>query len=690
MKFINTDLLKVEEIESLIMSKSPNDVADVLTPKLKKYCFIHNDILYIYDLGLFVYDKIESKTKDKELQTIITGYINESIKALSKEKQELLQLKYDKGLGKILKNSFINENNSQIITGLKEKQNLFSGDFYEIHYRNGYIDLKDLKFKQRTQKHYVCNYIDRMYVKSTKQQQDNLLYHLTQIYPKNEDLEAIMFILGSAMTGRAIKEQKILFLLGLGSAGKSTIMKITQMAVEGYLETLETEAFSMSNSNADKTFSTFYNRPTVRIIWTNEPKEDKIDKSKFKGFCEGEMKGKLLWEQGTHNFNHNALPVFTANVMPNIDIDSGVKRRFRGYEHKSEFVTDKSKVDESKHIYLRDRDLLEKIKNGCLLDAWVDLLSVYANKWINGEEIPIPASFQEATSEMIDVNDKFQDFIDSKLEKTNEGSNDRIGKNDMMSLYKQMYPNRHLTPQQLLACLKEKGISYNKELRSKTDGVKGCFIGIKEKDAVEEDNPLDYGFVGKNVVEEEPKVDYKTLYEEAIKKLQELENLLKPPVVVFEEKIEIPENEDDEDGVYLYVPYEYRKEAKKDGLKFDGDRKEWYSLKTNPKYLWCKMMWCQTNFKDSCHGTKLVNSKYDDLVNMFNEDRTELKKKPIEIQKVEKLEILEKTQDDNSFTNTYLDSQKVDIEESDDEEAEALFEKLCKPEREIKSTKSKS
>lgn len=121
MKFIIADLLTVEEIELLIMSKSPNDIADIITPKLKKYCFVHNDNLYIYNLQLFVYDKIESKTKDKELQTIITGYINESIKALSKEKQELLQLKFNKELGRILKNAFVNENNSQIITGLKKK-----------------------------------------------------------------------------------------------------------------------------------------------------------------------------------------------------------------------------------------------------------------------------------------------------------------------------------------------------------------------------------------------------------------------------------------------------------------------------------------------------------------------------------------------------------------------------------------
>jgi len=165
MKFIVNDLLNGKEVEKLINAISPNDIADIICPKLKKYCFIYDDTLYLYDIEICVYDKIVSKTKDKELQTAITSFINESLKALPEQKKENLILKYDKKIKQILKNTFINENNSQIITGLKEKQNKFQGDFYEIHYRNGFIDLKTLEFKRRTSKHYVCNYIDRDYVK---------------------------------------------------------------------------------------------------------------------------------------------------------------------------------------------------------------------------------------------------------------------------------------------------------------------------------------------------------------------------------------------------------------------------------------------------------------------------------------------------------------------------------------------
>ena len=141
--------------------------------------------------------------------------------------------------------------------------------------------------------------------------------------------------------------------------------------------------------------------------------------------------------------------------MPNINIDSGVSRRFLSYIHTSEFTSDKSKVDEKKHIYLLNRDLIENIIEEDLLNTWVDILAKYANKWIKGEEIPTPKSFKEATEEIIETNDNIQDFIDVKLTITTGGKADRIGKNEMIEIYKEMYPNRGMNNQILKSSLCE-------------------------------------------------------------------------------------------------------------------------------------------------------------------------------------------------------------------------------------------
>ena len=154
-----------------------------------------------------------------------------------------------------------------------------------------------------------------------------------------------------------------------------------------------------------------------------------------------------------------------------------------------------------KHIYLLNRDLIENIIEEDLLNTWIDILAQYANKWINGEEIPIPKSFKEATEEIIETNDNIQDFIDVKLTITTNGKADRIGKNEMIEIYKEMYPNRGMNHQILKSSLCERGIDWDKEIRC-FDGIKGCYYNVIRKiENNNEDNnnykfgksPIDYG-----------------------------------------------------------------------------------------------------------------------------------------------------------------------------------------------------
>jgi hypothetical protein len=337
--------------------------------------------------------------------------------------------------------------------------------------------MKTNEFKKRViNVNYASNYITRDYEKSNETQQKQLLKYIKQIYTNCDDLKVILQILGSALTGKATKDQKILFLLGQGSSGKSTILELTNMALECYFISLESEAFSKNNKNKDKTFSTFYGKPHIRVIWTNEPCSDRTDAELFKCMAEGKLQGKLLYRDGIHKFNHNALPIFTANTMPNIIIDSGVKRRMRGYIHTSEFVEDKNKIDETTHIYYKNRSLLEDINNHNLLDAWIDILCESAQGWINGKIIEETPNFTKATSEMICVNDNFMDFIEVKVIITND-ENDKIGKDEMMNMYKSMYPQRHLSFQQLISRLKDKKIEY--DCQKRRNGIKGVFIGVK-------------------------------------------------------------------------------------------------------------------------------------------------------------------------------------------------------------------
>ncbi len=55
MKFEILDLLNYSNIEDLMSNDSPNERAEIICNNLKKYMFIHEGILYKYDVDLIIY-----------------------------------------------------------------------------------------------------------------------------------------------------------------------------------------------------------------------------------------------------------------------------------------------------------------------------------------------------------------------------------------------------------------------------------------------------------------------------------------------------------------------------------------------------------------------------------------------------------------------------------------------------------
>ena len=107
-------------------------IADTICEKLKYYSFTIKGELYKFDSIKVIYKKIQT-TIDEEL---------------IKEQKEVLKLKYSKTSVKRSENSTTNKSLSQIKVGLKrDDENIFTPDFYQIHFQNGYLDLKTLEFK---------------------------------------------------------------------------------------------------------------------------------------------------------------------------------------------------------------------------------------------------------------------------------------------------------------------------------------------------------------------------------------------------------------------------------------------------------------------------------------------------------------------------------------------------------------
>ena len=145
MYFEKQDLLTYDDIIILLDSKSPNERAQIITSKLKKYCFFQNGVLYTYNNKFIVYNATCEK-KDNVLITMITNYLTESLKNLSKEQRQLIELQKTKEFNKFCENTNVNKSLPQLTVLLQEEEIKFGADYYEIHYKNGYIDLKTLEF----------------------------------------------------------------------------------------------------------------------------------------------------------------------------------------------------------------------------------------------------------------------------------------------------------------------------------------------------------------------------------------------------------------------------------------------------------------------------------------------------------------------------------------------------------------
>ena len=502
-KLLNFDSLKILTFSDLV-----NEQAKQIYGVLKNKLYIvgkGKDKTDLYILQCNVTYKIYSSDVKSKLLSEVTELIQNSYNSLTKEIQSELYRKTYSSAGDILKsekpkifsNSFVDKFYPQLFSLFVNDEIKFDTYFNEIHFNNGFIDLKTLEFKQREQaKHYITKYIERDYKKSTEAQKDLILSHIKKTYPNKEDLKVILLSIGSSLSG------------------KSIILLLTQAAITVYFQELQSDTFAQANSKIDKILMTYQKNPQIRISWCNELKDTKIDDSLFKSFIDSNLNATALYADGQKSFKHYSKTFITANTMPNIKIDSGVSRRFKGYTHNSKFVSDSALVDEKNHVYLGNKYFIDDMEECKLLDAWFDILAENCAKWNKGEKINYSKNFQETKDEVMNSNDIFLDFVDSKLVITGEQT-DRIGKNKMHEAFSNMYPNRKLTVLQVITSLKEKNLTYNGQLRNKDDSIQGSFFGVKFKI-----NKPDYGFAS----DDEEDFDYKTEYRNLLAKYNILKN----------------------------------------------------------------------------------------------------------------------------------------------------------------------
>lgn len=533
MKFQEKHLLTYAELELIITTPFPSEKADIIKNKMKYYVLITENenqkekLYYRFDLDNVIYHK--EVYDENKIVTSISLLLEQSFKSLSDIERELMMNKYSKLYRGIFKNSNITSWLPQVRVFLTNYDIQFNKPHLnEIHFKNGYFNLETNEFKAREiDKHFISHFINREYKETNDEMKEKVLSDIRKIYVDKEDLDYLLMTYGIALTGKSTTDQTILFLLGLGSSGKSTIIELIKLCCGDYIYTLPKQTFSKGYSKIDKVMNSYLKNPHIRLSHINEPEDVKIDESLFKDFADGNIQSTSLFQDGSNDFTHNSKLVFTANTYPNIIVDTGTERRVDSYTHMSNFVNDKEMVDEKKNIYLGDKNFLSKAKtNEQYLNAFFKILVEYAyNLNTNKIKYHQTENFKKTKSEVMCNNDIIQDFLDKSIIITNNDK-DRIGKNEMYDLFKEEYPKKYLTNMQLFNSLKQKNLKYHSDYRKQ--GVKGCYIGVKynlknyDSDDDDEDEPIKKLYPNLNKINEKDNE-----VEELKKRIEELENMIK-------------------------------------------------------------------------------------------------------------------------------------------------------------------
>ena len=456
-KFEKSELLTVENLTTLLESTEPTERADVVVPTLKKLIFSYGKSTFKYNKDTIAYDNTE-ELNEGTLSTMISGLITQSKRNLDDKTTRDFEKRYPKGFNLLSEMNTISKYSKCAMVSLKDETYKFADpQLNKIHFKNGYCDLLTGEFKKRERNVDFVNFnINRDYKQPKKESIKKIYDIIDQIYTNKNDRDYLLQAFGIAMTGKSTQQQKILFFIGKGSAGKSTILSMLKLAFNEYVFELDASTFSKSTSKSDinKILNTYLLNRNIRISNVNEPKDTRMDESLFKDFIDGNIKTTSLYQDGQNLFKHLSKICMTANTMPKIKMDSGVKRRIEAYNHTSNFVEKDEEVDEENQVYKKDEGLLQAIEeNDELLNAISYIIFSQAVKFNKGEILKQTPSFQEFKDEIIQSNDIIQDFIDKYIIRT-DSENDRVSKIEMHNKFKEFQPRSNITIEQLRDDLK--------------------------------------------------------------------------------------------------------------------------------------------------------------------------------------------------------------------------------------------
>lgn len=406
---------------------------------------------------------------DNEGNSIEAEYSKKAIKIA----QQLKNTSYVKNLKDQLKGLLIQEN--FITKKLDANINLFA-------FQNGLYDLQKCEFRNIEPTDYIQINTDyEMDIKVDKSIVDEVYDFIKEMFKTDEMFGYVLDVLTYLMFGKN-KFQEFYIFTGIGSNGKSLLIKLIKLAFGEYATTLRAETFTKPSKGANET-TEMYKCKGLRMITFEEPSDDdKLITNRFKEYSgDGTITVRGLFKNPIE-FMPQFKIIGACNDIPQFSkVDKAILRRARIIEFPYRFC--------EKPIGLMDKkmdiNLGEKIENDIRYrQAFMFLLMKNWEKIKNYESMNTPEEVLEYTKQFMDSCNEVKKFIEEYyiIDKDQVTEEDRETTTNIYKDFKMITRNYNITETTFGNRLNDMGIRSKKNSK----GIM-CRIGIKKKIFVEED-----------------------------------------------------------------------------------------------------------------------------------------------------------------------------------------------------------
>ena len=229
-----------------------------------------------------------------------------------------------------------------------------------------------------------------------------------KIYP-NRELRKYVLLKESACLEGENREQKMWIETGRGSNGKSVKQTLMQITFGDYAATFSTTVLTRNRADGGNANPELIVLRGKRYIYTGEPDiGEKIKTAVVKQITGGDA----LTVRGLYSDQESikimGRPSVACNDLPAVDsTDPGALRRWAVIPHVALFVDSDKPIDPEHHIYHKDLELVEKMKQWRI--AFLGILVHYYKTYLT-EGLTEPEMVKAATDKYKQDNDTFTAF----------------------------------------------------------------------------------------------------------------------------------------------------------------------------------------------------------------------------------------------------------------------------------------